>query len=90
MVSDRPVLDAINGVFELCGAVFMFRDAYKLYLEKQIRGVYWYSRYFFLTWGFWNIWYYPNINQHASFLGGICLVVANVIWCALAFKYRKA
>lgn len=83
-------LDLINGTFEFCGAVFMSRDAYKLYRDKQIRGVHWMSRFFFLSWGFWNIRYYPGLGQWLSFSGGIALATANLIWCLLALKYRKA
>jgi hypothetical protein len=83
-------LDVVNGTFELCGAVFMSRDAYKLYGDKQIKGVHWFSRFFFLSWGLWNVRYYPGLDQWVSFCGGIALALANVAWCSLALKYRKA
>ena len=68
----------------------MSRDAYRLYRDKKIRGVYWPSRFFFASWGIWNLKYYTGLEQKTSLWGGIALVTVNLIWCALALKYKDA
>lgn len=81
-------LDLVNGIFEAGGAGVMALDVRQLIKDKQIKGVFWPSRFFFFGWGFWNIAYYSWLYQWYSFGGGIALVTANLIWCALALKYK--
>lgn len=78
----------VNGLFEFVGACFMMRDVFQLHRDKDIKGVYWPSRFLFATWGIWNLWYYPRNSDWFSFSGGIALVTVNLIWCYLALKYR--
>ncbi len=33
--------DLINGIFEIVGSYFTWMNAYKLYKDKEIKGVYW-------------------------------------------------
>jgi len=40
--------DTINGLFELIGAWFTWKNAYVLYQEKKITGVYWLTTLFFI------------------------------------------
>jgi hypothetical protein len=81
--------DIVNGAFETCGAVASVPDIHRLRRDKNIRGVYWPTRIFFLVWGFWNLFYYPSLSQWYSFSGGVALTIANTIWCYLAFRYRQ-
>lgn len=78
--------DLINGLFELFGAYFTWRNAWQLHLDRSIKGVYWPTTVFFTLWGGWNLIYYPALQQWASFIGGIALVAGNVIWVALAIR----
>ena len=81
--------DKINGVFEAIAAALLWSDVRMLYLHKQIRGIWWPARSFFMFWGFWNILYYPSLDQWWSFWAGVALVSANLAWCILAYRYRK-
>lgn len=81
--------DIINGVFEVVGGFAMFGNVRRLYKDKQTRGVYGPVQAFFTSWGFWNLYYYPNLNQWMSFLGGSVLVVANFSYIVLMWRYRK-
>lgn len=81
--------DTVNAIFELVGAWFTWRNAWQLWKDKQIRGVYWPMHFFFASWGLWNLYYYPALNQVLSFWAGVVLVIGNLIWCVLALKYRK-
>ena len=81
--------DHINGLFEFTGAYFTWRNAYTLYRDKQIKGVYWPTTAFFSAWGIWNLFYYPALNQMWSFFGGIVLVIGNIAWLLLLMCYLK-
>lgn len=81
--------DLFNGGFELLAAPFIFLSIMKLLKEKQVRGVSWVHVFYFTLWGLWNLYFYPHLNQWASFVGGLSIVVANGTWVILLIKYRK-
>jgi hypothetical protein len=80
-------LDVINGSFELLGAFFTWKNALRLYRDKNLEGVYWPTIAFFTMWGMWNIYYYPNLGQWLSFIGGILLISGNLAWTIQAIYY---
>ena len=80
--------DLINGALEAVGAFFVMMDVMRLRRDKVVHGVYWPGRAFFMLWGVWNLYFYPYYEAYASFVGGVMLVLANLIWVALAIKYR--
>jgi hypothetical protein len=82
-------VDLINGSFEFIGAFFTWINAYKLWKDKVVMGVYWPVTAFFSIWGIWNLIYYPSLNQMWSFYGGIILVIGNIMWVVLALYYRR-
>jgi len=82
--------DWMNGGFELIGAYFTWMNAYVLYKEKEIKGVYWQTWLFFTVWGLWNLYYYPSLDQWVSFAAGIVLVSGNVVWVYMAVKLHFA
>ena len=81
--------DYINGLFELIGAFFTWRNAFALYHDKAIKGVYWPTTVYFTAWGLWNLLYYPSLKQWASFAGGVMLVCGNVWWVTLLVKCKR-
>ena len=81
--------DLINGSFELCGGLLCWFNVKKLLAEKEIKGVYWPIQGFFTTWGAWNLFYYSNLNQWASFCGGVLLLIGNGTWVVLARHYEN-
>jgi hypothetical protein len=81
--------DFINGAFEFIGAVFTWRNAYQLYLDKQARGVYWPFYLFLIAWGCWNLYYYPSLEQWFSAAAGVVLVGGNIAWLSLWVYYRR-
>lgn len=83
------VADAINGTYEMCGGLFLFSNCYRLFKDKEIKGVSIISTAFFCSWGYWNLYYYPSLNQWMSFTGGLLIVTANTLWVALAIYYKR-
>ena len=81
--------DKVNGVLELTGGLFTFYNCIRLYRDKAVKGVSLSLFIFMSLWGFWNLYYYPSLNQWASFLGGCHIVLWNVVWVILAIYYQR-
>lgn len=81
--------DLINGGFELAGAYLTWMNVFKLSKDKKVRGIYWMIWIFYSCWGLWNLYYYPSLDQWASFYAGVVMVAGNIVWVILAIKYRK-
>lgn len=79
--------DLINGLFETAGGFFILMSVRNLYLAKLVRGVSWLHVGFFSSWGFWNLYFYPSIDQWLSFWGGVFLVAANTFWLGQIVYY---
>ena len=81
--------DIMNGCFETVGGGMILKHAWTLYKDKMVRGVSIFATCFFTFWGYWNLFYYPHLDQWWSFAGGLCIVVANCIWLSLMFYYGR-
>lgn len=82
-------IDAINGSFELAGAVFCALNVRAIWRDKIVRGVYWPAVAFFALWGWWNLLYYPLLGQIYSFLAGVLLTLANSLWVILLIYFTR-
>lgn len=80
--------DLINGLFEILGSVVLWRNVQQMYRDKMARGVTKMATAFFMTWGYWNLYYYPHLGQWWSTIGAVNLALANTVWLALMVKYR--
>ena len=81
--------DIVNGSYELFAAPFILLSIIRLYKQKEAKGVSWIHVGFITSWGFWNLFYYPHLNQWCSFVGGIAIVIANTIWLSQLLYYRN-
>ena len=81
--------DIINGLFELLGTPFILLSVFKLYKEKQVKGVSWLHAGYFTVWGWWNLYYYPYLSQWASTVGCVLIVIANTVWVTLMIYYLR-
>lgn len=72
--------DHINGAFEAIGAAMLALNVRRVWRDRAIAGVHWAPTLFFTAWGMWNLFYYPSLNQWASFAGGCLLVLMNAAW----------
>jgi len=79
--------DLINGLFEMVGSVMLWRNVLQLYRDKLVKGVHWNATAFFAAWGYWNLFYYPHLDQWYSFAGGVSIVIANTVWLCQMFYY---
>lgn len=81
--------DLINAAFEFLGGALICVNIKILYNAKMARGVHWGPTGFFAAWGFWNLFYYPHLDQWWSFAGGLFIVCANTVWVLQMLYYRK-
>ena len=82
--------DLVNGTFETVGGVSSWLSVRKLAQYRMVRGLYMPAQYFYAAWGLWNCFYYPSLDQWASFSGGVLIVSGNIAWLTLAWRYRKS
>jgi len=81
--------DVVNGSYELLGAPFILMSVFKLWKDKKVHGISWIHAGFFATWGYWNLYYYPHLDQWFSFVGGIAIVIVNTFWLGQLLYYSK-
>ena len=79
--------DMINAIFELCGSLAIAFSVKKIYNDKLVRGVSWLHVAFFMSWGWWNLYFYPSVDAWASFYAGILLTVVNTIYLSQLIYY---
>ena len=82
--------DMINGLFEAVGGALVLNHCRAVLRDKAVAGVSIFSTAVFSLWGFWNLFYYPHLDQWYSFAGGLVIVTANCLWVYLLMKYRLA
>jgi hypothetical protein len=80
--------DFVNGTFESLAGVSQFWNCWCLARDKKVAGVDWRVTFFFIVWGVWNLYYYPHLNQWWSFLGGVAIVLANLLWVCMAVYFK--
>jgi hypothetical protein len=81
--------DLVNGLFEIISGFMTFGNCFKLYKDKEVKGIMWQLTIFFTMWGFWNLFYYHSLNQICSMIGGAVLVTGNSIWVGQVLYYKN-
>ena len=79
----------MNALFEFIGGLFLWMNVITLYKDKATKGIYYPTVIFFFIWGVWNLWYYPSLDQWWSFIGGVWLATANLVWILLFMYYKR-
>ena len=83
------VVDNINGIFETTGGIFVALSVLRLHNDKKVRGVSIIATTFFMVWGWWNIYYYPAIEQWWSATGAAFVALVNTIWLCQMIHYTR-
>jgi hypothetical protein len=81
--------DLINAGFECSGALFILNNCRTLIHDKLVRGVSLLTTVYFTVWGIWNVIYYPSLGQRWSFVAGMCICTANILWITLMLYYKR-
>ena len=70
--------DIINGVFEVCGAVATWMNFAAIVKDRGYAGTRIPMMLFFLSWGFWNLFFYAHLLQWVSLYASLLLTTGNV------------
>lgn len=81
--------DIVNGCFELFGGALSILNVRTILRDKQVRGMALTPLAFITAWGYWNVFYYPHLDQWFSFAGGLMIVAVNSLWLGLAVYYTR-
>lgn len=82
--------DQINGAYEFVGSLTIWVNVYALHRDRCVKGVTPLATTFFMSWGCWNLYYYPSLDQWWSFAGGVCIALANAVWLGqMLYYYRR-
>lgn len=75
--------DLVNGLFEAGGSLCIWSNVHRLWKDRQVKGTNWWAVLFFWSWGLWNLWYYPSLDQWLSFWAGAALQLGNFAWLGM-------
>lgn len=81
--------DVVNGLFETLGGFFIMFSCVKLLRQKKVRGVSLVHVTYSTGWGFWNLYYYPFLNQRLSTIGGSIVAIVNILWLVMLIFYIR-
>ena len=81
--------DFFNGLFELGGAAFALLNVRRAHLDREVKGVSWVAVLFFAGWGYWNVYYYPTIEQPFSAACAVVLALVNSAWVIQLYCYDR-
>lgn len=79
--------DMINGLFEMFGGVAIANHCRLIYRQRCVHGVSKLSVVFFLSWGLYNLWFYPHLDLPWSFAGGVVLCTMNFVWLGMLWWF---
>lgn len=80
--------DLVNAGFEFGAGFAVLAHCVQLYRDKIVRGVSVGATAFFFSWGLWNLYFYPHLNQWASFVGGLLITFSNLLWVTMLVYYK--
>jgi hypothetical protein len=83
------VPDVINGCLEFIAIGFILASCVKLHRDKQVRGVSLVHITFYVSWAYWNLYFYPSVGAWLSFYGGIGVVIVNTVWLGMMVYYLR-
>lgn len=84
------ILDQANTLFEVVGAVLIWRNVLCLSRDRQVKGVSLLVQLFMCCWGVWSGVYYFALGHWWSLAGQIAMVLGNTTWLLLAVAYGRA
>ncbi len=69
--------DLINSFFQLGGSLAAGLTIRVLLKDKMVRGAHWGTVAYFLSWGLWNLFYFPSVSHPLSTYASVALVLTN-------------
>ena len=79
--------DLANAAFEAFGGLVIILNIKRILRDKRVMGFDWRVMTFFTAWSYWNLYYYPHLDQWLSFTAGLGIVVTNTVYTVLMVYY---
>ncbi len=83
------IADFINSGFNIAAGAFVMLNVRRVWRDREVRGASPWTPAFFAAWGLWNLWFYPSVSCWASFVGGLGVLFANVIYLFLMVRFSS-
>lgn len=81
--------DMVNATFEGGGALLLTMNVRQLWRDRKLAGVRLAPTVWFNVWGAWNLLYYFQLHQYASWCAGIGVFAVNTAWVVLAVRFSR-
>lgn len=81
--------DIINGCLECAAAGMTSLNVRRVWKDRMVRGVDWRVTAFHISWGLYNLYFYPSLGQWCSLAGGIVLTLTNAAYVASLLYFRR-
>lgn len=82
--------DFVNCLFEFFAGLAILMHCREAKRVQNVAGVSVWATVFFAAWGMWNLVYYPILGQWTSFIAGMFVMYANLLWIKVQFDYNPA
>lgn len=81
--------DQVNALFQLGAMISVLNHCRLMWRSKEANGVSILSTLFFASYGIWNLWFYPGLEQWFSFAAAIGATAANLFWIFTIWYIRR-
>ena len=76
------------GLIQVASAGFLSISVWQLFKAKMVRGVSAITVAFWVSWGLWDLYYFPHLGQWLAFWGGVCVTLMNSLYVFLICLYN--
>lgn len=83
------MIDVINTSFIVGSSLYLLRNIFILYKDKQVRGVSVSSQVFFMIWTYWSLYYYWSLSQPVSMIAELALSILCMVYVGLMVYYKR-
>ncbi len=80
--------DYVNAAFELVGSCMVWLNVLRIVRDKGTSGISGIATSYFWAWSVWGLFYYPALNQPASFIGCVFMAAGNSVFAGLMWYYH--
>ena len=80
--------DQINSIFAFVGCFFIIMNIKKIYNDKEMKGMEWYSPLFFYCGQAWGAYFLYTLGQWWSFSSALMFLSCQLIWYAMMIYYN--
>lgn len=82
-------VDAVTAFFEVGAACIGWQNVYRVYKDKEVKGLWAPGTVFFLAWALWSLFMYSHFVMWWSLAALLARIGANIAWLSLVWYYRR-